>query len=177
MISNHGKYTAVKNGVPIQFIYEPNFRWHCYCRLKRAVLEVNKKFEELHGWERKEVIGKVLPMTPDDFKEEALQLYPRLANGAEYSGIETLKLRTDGSSFYASVTISPLKDDRGNVIAIIGIERDLTEKKNAEKKLLDRELQFRKLIQLNPEPIILHKDGIIEFINDCGYQAFWERLC
>lgn len=136
--------------------------------LNGTVLEVNEKFEELHGWKREEVIGKVLPMTPDDFKEEALRLYRRLEKGAEFSGIETIKLRKDGSSFYASVTISPIKDDEGNVIAFIGVERDITEKKNAEKELLERELQFKKLIKLNPEPIILHKDGIIQFVNDAG---------
>ena len=74
------------------------------------VLEVNKKFEELHGWTREEVIGKVLPMTPDKYKEDALRLYQSLIDGGQSSDFEALKLRKDGSTFYANVTVSPMKN-------------------------------------------------------------------
>ncbi|MFC0211920.1 PAS domain S-box protein [Paenibacillus chartarius] len=132
------------------------------------VLDVNKKFEELHGWTRDEVIGTVLPMVPDQHKEKTLELYQSLVDGEQISDFEAMKLRKDGSTFYANVTVSPVRDERGTVLGFIGVERDITEKKRAEEELLEREKQFRKLIKLNPEPIVLHKDGKIQFVNDMG---------
>jgi two-component system sporulation sensor kinase A len=133
-----------------------------------TVLEVNKKFEELHGWTREEVIGKILPMTPDNYKEEALRLYQSLINGDQIPNFEAIKLRKDGSTFYANVTVSPVKDNAGVVIGFIGVERDISEKKRAEEELLEREKQFSRLIKLNPEPIFLHKEGMIHFVNETG---------
>lgn len=137
-----------------------------------TVLEVNKKFEELHGWTREEVIGKVLPMTPDNYKEAALQLYQDLIIGKQIKDFEAIKLRKDGSTFYANVTVSPVKNNEGIVIGFVGVERDITEKKRVEEELLEREKQFRRLIKLNPEPIALHKDGFIQFVNDACCKLF-----
>lgn len=137
-----------------------------------TVLEVNTKFEELHGWTREEAIGQVLPMTPDEFKEDALRLYQSLINGEEIKNFESLKLRKDGSTFYANVTVSPVKNAEGLVIGFVGVERDISEKKKAEEELLERENQYRKLLKLNPEPIALHMDGIIQFVNDACCKLF-----
>lgn len=137
-----------------------------------TVLEVNKKFEELHGWTRKEVIGEVLPMTPDIYKEDALKLYQSLINGEQIKNFEAVKLRKDGSTFYANVTVSPLIDNEGIVIGFVGVERDISEKKRVEEELLEREKQFRRLIKLNPEPIVLHNEGCVQFVNDACCKLF-----
>lgn len=98
-----------------------------------SVLEVNKKFEELHGWTREEVIGKVLPMVPEHYKADALRLYQSLINGEQIKNFEALKLRKDGSAFYASVTVSPVKNTEGLVIGFVGVERDISEKKKRKR--------------------------------------------
>ncbi|MZQ81441.1 PAS domain S-box protein [Paenibacillus sp. 5J-6] len=137
-----------------------------------TVLDVNKKFEELHGWMREEVIGHILPTTPHDFKEDALRLYQSLINGEQIKDFETIKLRKDGTSFIANVSVSPLKDNDGCVVGFIGLERDISEKKRVEEELLEREKQYRRLLKLNPEPIVLHKDGLIQFVNDAACKLF-----
>ncbi|MBA2937693.1 PAS domain S-box protein [Paenibacillus sp. CGMCC 1.16610] len=139
-----------------------------------TVLEVNKKFEDLHGWTREEVIGQILPMTPDDYKDDALRLYQSLINGEQVKDFEAIKLRKDGTTFIASVTVSPLKDTDGNVVGFVGLERDISEKKRVEEELFESEKQYRRLLKLNPEPIVLHKDGLILFVNDACCKLFGE---
>lgn len=136
--------------------------------LEGKVLGVNKKFEELHGWTRDELIGEVLPMTPADLRDEAL--YQRIIQGEAITGLETLKLRKDGSSFYANITISPVKDEHGQVIAFVGIERDITEKKKADAELKESEERYRVLVESSPEPIVVYEDFIIVFVNPAALQ-------
>ncbi|MFK7697024.1 PAS domain S-box protein [Paenibacillus sp. HJGM_3] len=136
--------------------------------LEGRVLEINKKFEELHGWTREEIIGKVLPMTPVRDRAGAYQLYKRILNGEQFSGLEAMKLRKDGSTFYAAVTISPVKDESGNIIAFVGVERDITEKKRAEQALKESEERYRILVESSPEPIVVFTDSRISFANSAA---------
>ncbi|MFC5649128.1 PAS domain S-box protein [Paenibacillus solisilvae] len=133
--------------------------------LEGRVLGVNKKFEELHGWMEDEVIGQILPMTPEENKAEEFQLYERIIQGEEYCGFEVSKLRKDGSSFFANVTISAMKDDDGEVIAFVGVERDITEKKKAEARLMESEERYRVLIESSPEPIVVYQGDRVTFVN------------
>jgi two-component system sporulation sensor kinase A len=132
------------------------------------VIEVNKKFEELHGWSREEVIGRFLPTVPEHHRPSMFRRYQSWINGEQVSNFEAERMRKDGSKFYADITVSPVIDDNGKVIAFIGIERDISVKKKAEKELLVKERQFRNLIKLNPEAIVLHHGGNVHFVNDSG---------
>ncbi|MFD0694709.1 PAS domain S-box protein [Paenibacillus sp. GCM10027628] len=133
--------------------------------LEGKVIEVNKGFEELHGWTREEVIGKVLPMTPEECKEDVFRLYERIIAGEQFSNQESLKMRKDGSSFIANVTISTLKDENGKVVAFVGIERDITPRKKAEEELKESEERYRVLVECSPEPIVVYSNGRISYAN------------
>ncbi len=133
--------------------------------LDGKVLAANRAFETLHGWTRDEVIGKILPMTPPHLMNEAKQLHDQVLAGKSVNGVETYKLRKDGSQFHASVTISPIKDQDGDVIALAGVERDITEQKAAAKELQESEQRYRQLVEFSPEPIIVFTDYRIVYAN------------
>ena len=104
-------------------------------------------------------------MTPEDNRAEVFQLYERIIQGEEFSGAEVLKLRKDGSSFYANVSISAMRDACGQVFAFIGIERDITEKKTVEARIQESEERYRVLVESSPEPIMVFRDYQITFVN------------
>ncbi len=133
--------------------------------LEGRVMEVNDKFVEMHGWARDEVIGMVQPMTPEGDKDAVFQLYERIIQGEEVSGMECLKLRKDGTSFYANVTISPIQDESGDVFAFMGVERDITDRKKAEEELKESEERYRVLIESSPEPIVVYHKDVIRYVN------------
>ncbi|WP_239619081.1 PAS domain-containing sensor histidine kinase [Cohnella mopanensis] len=128
------------------------------------VLEVNKKFEELHGWSRDEVIGNPMPLMPEELVE-ATKVFERIVNGEEVTVIEAKKCRKDGRFFFTDVSISPVHDENGNVIAIVVIERDMSDKKMAEEQLKESEERYRVLVECSPEPIIVYQDSVIVFAN------------
>jgi len=103
--------------------------------LDGRMLEVNRKFEELHGWKSEEIAGGIMPMVPEQAKPEVFGWFDRIAQGQDISGLDITLLRRDGSSFCANVSLFPLKDEDGSVVALVGIGRDVSDKKKAEELL------------------------------------------
>lgn len=98
----------------------------------------NKGAERIKGYRADEVLGKNFRIfyTPEDL---AINKPDRLLHQAYTTGRaqeEGWRLRKDGTRFCASVTITALHDDEGNVIGFSKITRDLTDVKKAESMLL-----------------------------------------
>jgi PAS domain S-box-containing protein len=60
---------------------------------------------------------------------------------------EGWRVRKDGSKFWASVIIDPIRDSSGRLIGFAKVTRDLTERQNAETTLRESQEQFRLLVQ------------------------------
>lgn len=133
--------------------------------LEGRVLEVNRASEFMHGWTNEEVIGKILPMTPPHLMEQSLVLHQKVLAGEKVNDYETSSLRKDGSLIHVSVTTSLIKDSQGNNIALIGVQREITAQKNAEKKLIDRGDGYRQLLEHSSESIIVYTDYRIVYAN------------
>ncbi|WJH33493.1 PAS domain S-box protein [Paenibacillus sp. CC-CFT747] len=103
--------------------------------LDGRMIEVNKTFEELHLWKLEEISGKIIPMVPEEFKQDVFRMFDLISQGQEISGLDIMLLRKDRSSFEANVSLFPLKNDQGDVIGCVGIGRDVTATKKAQEML------------------------------------------
>ena len=94
----------------------------------------NRHAEHLYGWTAAEAVGhNVLEMTPaETTAAQAAEIMSRLAAGETWSG-EFRVRRRDGSTFPAVVTDTPIHDDEGRLIGVVGISADITERKRAEE--------------------------------------------
>ncbi len=96
----------------------------------------NRSAERLFGWSAREAIGTsifeltVLPSTG----QEAAEIMDALRRGEAWSG-ELEVRRKDGSSFPAQVTDTPLLDPQGELLGVVGVSRDLTERKAMETRV------------------------------------------
>lgn len=103
------------------------------------IIAVNPAFEELYGWTSEECIGKSPPLYPLDMKEDAERRTWEVQQGKSYSLLETVDARKDGTRFHAQVTLSPIFDQFGKVIATSIISRDMSYQKESEKMMLQSE--------------------------------------
>ena len=105
--------------------------------MEDRVTSWNRSAERIFGWKAQEVTGKNLPelIIPGDLRDEREQIMRDALSGKNINGIESTRLRKDGSRFDASLTFSPIKDSNHNTIGLSGIIRDITERKRIEETL------------------------------------------
>jgi PAS domain S-box-containing protein len=60
---------------------------------------------------------------------------------------EGRRVRKDGTEFWASVVIDPIRDEAGELIGFAKITRDISEKRAAQEALRESEQRFRMLVQ------------------------------
>jgi PAS domain S-box-containing protein len=104
--------------------------------LEGNVIYWNDFAQQLYGWSAPEVLGRnILEITPAEGMEaQAVEIMGRIHQGESWSG-EFQVQRRDGTSFPAVVTDSPIYDAGGQLIGIIGVSYDVTERKEARKRI------------------------------------------
>jgi PAS domain S-box-containing protein len=73
---------------------------------------------------------------------------------------------------YISVSGYPIFDERGRFSGYRGVGKDVTQSKRAQLALEDSENRYRTLVDLSPDPIYLHRDGIFRFLNQAALDFF-----
>jgi len=109
----------------------------------------NEGATRTYGWKPEEAIGKsTVDLTvPELSKKEAQQIIAQVDRGEMWSGEYRVRHR-DGHEFFVHVTDSPLFDDDGNLIAIIGISHDISEQKRADDVLRHNEADLLRAHEL-----------------------------
>ena len=121
--------------------------------LQGKIVYWNRTAEELYGWTTEEVMNRpIVEVTPSvEMLERAEEIMSELKAGRSWSG-EFVVRRKDGSTFPAMVTDSPIYDEQGTLVGIIGVTTDLTELKKAEE--LRRSEQAFRLLAENAQDLV-----------------------
>jgi two-component system sensor histidine kinase/response regulator len=100
--------------------------------LAGTILSWNKGAERMYGYSAEEVIGRpVSVLVPPDRPQEVSGILARLRTGTAIDHFETVRVRKDGTLVQVSLTISPVRDRRGRIVAASIIARDITERRRA----------------------------------------------
>ena len=140
---------------------------HRYLSANRALLKLFKKPID-------KIVGK--PIT-DFFPKDTVD---KIINNIDFvfkfghpkTNFEE-EVQIGGHIFYSNVSLNPIKDSKGRVIAVAGIVRDITKLKMEEEQLLKLKLGFERSTQVM---FMTGPDGKIQYVNPAfektyGYKA------
>ena len=90
--------------------------------LSGKVVFWNSVAETIYGWKWQEVIGQLITdlVVPPASQQEAAKIMEQLRAGKSWTGPFKVR-RRDGTEFVATVTDRPIRDSRGNLVAIVGV--------------------------------------------------------
>ena len=130
----------------------------------------NAGARRLKGYEVDEIVGQHFSVfyTPED---RAVGKPERVLSGARRDGRfedEGWRVRKDGTRFWANVIVTPLRDERGEVVGFAKVTRDLTERRAVEQKLARSEERFRLLIDNLG-------DYAVYLLDPDGHVSTWNR--
>lgn len=109
----------------------------------------NTGARRIKGYLASEIVGRHFSCfyPEEDVRDGKPQRLLKLAAKDGHAEDEGWRVRKDGSRFWASVTVSAIHDEAGNLIGFGKVTRDLTERKRAETALRRSEARFRLLTE------------------------------
>ena len=127
----------------------------------------NMGAKKIYGYSAGEVLGKNASiLEPDNLKGEIKHLIEKTKQEEKIQHYETLRLKKDGTVINVSITLSPIFNSSGKFVAISCIGRDITEGKEAEKKLLRSEEKYRNIVETANEGILIIDDvAVVTYAN------------
>jgi PAS domain S-box-containing protein len=128
------------------------------------ILDTNRKACENLGYSRKELLSlSVADLDPEAIEAGKNDLWARVIAGEQFT-FESHQKRKDGSTFPVEVTLGSVLLPQGP--AVLGIIRDITERKQAEHALKDLNLYNRTLIEVSIDPLVtISPEGKIQDVN------------
>jgi PAS domain S-box-containing protein len=104
--------------------------------LEGVITSWNGGAERIFGYTAEEMVGQPISLLLAPGREdEERQILGRLARGERVPPLETVRVRKGGRPIDVSVTISPIRDAAGKVVAASKVARDISERKRAEDAL------------------------------------------
>jgi PAS domain S-box-containing protein len=136
-------------------------------RLDGTIETWNAGAERLFGYRASDAIGRHISLViPPERLDEEERIIATLKAGRRIDHFETERLRADGTRIWVSLTISPIADESGAMVAASKIVRDVTPRKHAEAErerfvtVLENSPDFIGLCDLQGQPFFVNRAGL-----------------
>ena len=135
--------------------------------LNGIILSWNAGAERLFEYSADEAIGQPITLIiPPERYDEERAILEKLVRGECIEHFETVRVAKSGRRLDISLTISPVRDNTGAVIAASKVARDVTDSKRAQQALLESEERFRFLAETIPSIVwTAAPDGTLTYVN------------
>ncbi len=135
--------------------------------LSNRIIFTNRAFCETYGYEETQILGANTSLLwMDESDNELVNDRSRIAEGEYYHK------RSNGENFPVLLSWSFIEDQERQQFAIVGVSRDITERKQAEIALQSSEERYRAIVEDQTEMICrFTPNGTLTFVNEayCDY--------
>jgi PAS domain S-box-containing protein len=105
--------------------------------LNGIITSWNKSAERLFGYKAEEIIGKpVTLIIPPELHDDEPRILEKIRGGERIEHFETVRVHKNGQRIDVSLTVSPIRDEKGNIVGAAKIVRDITRQKKLEEAAL-----------------------------------------
>jgi PAS domain S-box-containing protein len=103
--------------------------------LEGVITSWNRGAESVYGYSTQEMVGQVESrLAPPERSDEINLLLGKVGQGRQVTHFETERIAKDGRRLSMSLTLSPTRNIRGEIVGASTIARDITDRKQAEKE-------------------------------------------
>ena len=136
--------------------------------LNSIITSWNPGAERIFGYSADEAIGQSIRMIiPAHLQSEEDMVLTRIRAGQKVEHYETLRQRKDGTLIAISLTVSPIKDEAGNIIGASKIARDVTERTRLEAASREHASNTQKLSDVGAVVAsTLDRESIVQKVTD-----------
>ena len=128
----------------------------------------NRFAEQLYGWKASETLGQNISaiISSGTAREQATEIMAALLQGKSWTG-EFWVRRRDGTIFPAYVIDSPLYDEQNQLVGIVGVSIDISERKAAAEAVRANAERFQNLANAIPQIVWVNNSaGEQEYLNE-----------
>lgn len=129
----------------------------------RRITEFNPAAEKVFGYQKAEVVGQVVDLLYNDLRLGA-EINTQVLTSGRYIG-ETRNKRKNGELFDVYLEASVIRDTIGTIVGIMGISRDITER----KKAAEAQARLTTILEATPDLVgITNLNGEMLYLNRAG---------
>ncbi len=136
---------------------------------------VSPRIKDLLGYEPEEVIGKKpFDLMPQEEAERVSRLFEEFVKKRQpFYALENTNRTRGGDLVVIETSGVPIFDNLGGFCGYQGVDRDITDRKQVEKKLIDSEKNYRLLVENQNELVVkVDADGRFLFVSPTYCQTF-----
>ena len=112
--------------------------------LQGIVASWNPAAERIFGYSAQEMIGhSINVLIPPERHVDVALIPDHIRQGQPICDFETVRLRKDGTRILVSLTVSPIRDAAGEIVAVSSIARDITAQRRTEQALRESEERWK----------------------------------
>jgi len=141
--------------------------------MEDKIIFVNESFKKTYGYNEDELIGQnmLIIRSPNNLPEVVREILPATIRGG-WTG-EILNRKKDGSEFPIFLSTTIIRDKANKPIALIGVAKDITERKRTEQEIISQKNRFEQLLENSPIAIALldDKDRVVH-VNESFSKMF-----